>query len=144
MAIAAGQRITAALLRRLRPAVYTAVSSGDLNGAVTTTDVPGCSITLTTETAGATWLVKGIFDAHQQGTNTANMLGYCEIDGVVQNKQAVNSDSVTGNRHTIAQEWDGTFAAAGSHTIKLKGTLAASQSFRVGNTRMTVTIQEAV
>lgn len=144
MAIASGQRVTAALLRRLKPSMYLASATGDLNGAVTQVDIPGATVTLTTETAGATWVCEAWFDADQQGTSTALMLGYCDVDGTIQTIQAVNSDPVATDRHTIAQSWDGTFTTAGTHTIKLRGTLAASQSFRVGNTRLKVTVQEAV
>ncbi len=143
MAIQTGQFITAALLRRIRPAYYLASASADLNGAVTTADVPGCSVTFTTETA-ATWICEAVFDADQQGTGTGLMLGYCDVDGVLQSNQAVNSDPAASDRHTISQTWYGAFLAAGTHTIKLKGTLAASQAYRVGNTGMKITIWEAV
>ncbi|TDB71807.1 hypothetical protein E1211_15205 [Micromonospora sp. 15K316] len=143
MAIASGQRITAALLRRLRTAYYTASSTSELTGAVTQGEVPGASVTFTTETA-ARWFCEAVFDADQQGTNTALMLGYCDVDGTVQAGQAINSDPAASDRHTVSQMWDGTLSAAGTHTIKLLGTLAASQAIRVGNTRLKVTIQEAV
>lgn len=144
MAIQTGQKITPALLRRLRPAIYTVSASGDLNGAATTADIPGCSITFTTETAGASWLAEGYFDADNLGAVTALMLGYCDVDGVIQTGQAPCGDEVATDRHSASQVWSGAFAAAGVHTIKLKGTVAANQSFRTGNTRLTVTIQEVV
>ena len=144
MAIASGQRIGAALLRRLRPSYYVQSSTAELNGAVTQADVPGASVTFTTETAGARWICEAWFDADQGGTNTALMLGYCSVDGVIQEGQAINSDPAASDRHTISQVWDGTLSSPGTHTIKLLGTLAASQQFRVGNTRLKVTVLEAV
>jgi hypothetical protein len=144
MAIASGSRITPALLRRLRPAYYAAEASADLSGAVTQALVPGASVTFTTETA-AEWYVDAVFDADVvTAPSTALALGYCEVDGTVQTGQATCGDEVVTDRHTVTQQWSGVFAAAGSHTIRLRGTLAANQQFRVGNTRLRVTVKEVV
>jgi hypothetical protein len=143
--MASGQRVTPALLRRLRPAYYVAEASADLPGAVTQALIPGASVTFTTETAGAEWYVDAVFDADVvTAPSTALALGYCEVDGVTQTGQATCGDEVVTDRHTVTQQWSGVFAAAGSHTIRLRGTLAANQQFRVGNTRLRVTVKEVV
>ncbi|WP_431876695.1 hypothetical protein [Micromonospora marina] len=143
MAILTGQPITAALLRRLQPARYYASASAALNGAVTLADIPGATVTFTTETA-ASYVVRGYFDADQLGTNTGLMLGYCSVDGWIVGGQAINSDPVASDRHSIAMLWRGSFSSAGSHTVKLVGTLAANQSFRQDNTQLEVVITEIV
>ncbi|MFI1195519.1 hypothetical protein ACH4T9_19990 [Micromonospora sp. NPDC020750] len=143
MAIASGQRITPALLRRLRPAYYTAQATSDLGGVVTTTLVPGATVTFTVETAAA-WYVDAVFDVDTTGASTGLALGYCEVDGTIVSGQATCANEVLTDRHSVAQQWSGVFASAGSHTIRLKVTLPTAVSVRTTNTRFRVTIQEVV
>lgn len=147
MTILAGQKVTAAELNRLRTKKY----HGECTTALTKTDatfadIAGCSITLTTETAGATYSVVGIFDC-AVGTSSAStrMLGRLNVDGAIGTGFGVHEmDNL--DRDTVGMTWQGTLAAAGAHTIKLQGALSAaagSGTFQLF-TRILVFIDEVV
>jgi hypothetical protein len=149
MAILAGEIVSAGRLMRLQTRREFVEASGSLTMTTTTeTDIPGAEITLTTATAGALWEVDAIFDGNVLATSTTIlMLGKLMVDGVLQSGTATKAMDVL-DRVTAAFQWDGTFAAAGSHTLKLRGNLsnvlATGGNWTFQNTRFRVRIYEVV
>lgn len=144
MPILAGEIVTAARLNRMQPVPYEAVASAALNGPVTDTDITGASITLTTTAANAVYVARCFvdFDNDAAGTNFATVK--LVVDSVAQSGQANYQQGVATDRATPGQSWKGTLASAGSHTLKLTGTLPAEVNINSGHTKLTVTIYEVV
>lgn len=142
------QIVTADQLNRLQPITYSEMASSALTVTTTTdTDIPGCSITLTTGANNATYVASAIFDCDATVTNATTLIvGKLFVDGAA----ALGTSTYamdTALRATIAEMWVGTLATAGSHTLKLTGALnvaAGTGVFRATNTKITVTITEVV
>lgn len=141
--ILAGEIVTAARLNRLRPTRETAVCSSDLTGAVTDTDVPGATITLTTATNGAEFEAVAFIDFNP--TSTSIGIGKLVVDSVIQSGEAhLQSPSASSTRGTTGMVWSGSLATAGSHTLKLTATLPASFQIRQTHTKLYVAVYEVV
>lgn len=145
MPILSGQIVTAAQLTRLQPKTYRAVASTALAGPATSADVPGASITLTTETADAIYVAHAVFDYRLTGTPTTLGSGNVAVDGLIGTEYAIFRDGggSSGTSATVAQTYRGTLATAGSHTLKLVGSPVTGQQINVYST-LTVTIYEVV
>lgn len=148
MAILAGEKITAARLNRLQPKSYLAPCTTDLAGSVTNTDIAGCSITLTTETANAIAVVDAVFDFDTTGAGTTTN-GSCQLltDGFTEAGVAVfQVGAATANdRSTVAQQWRVPLGAAGSHTLKLQAaSVPTNMKVNAIHTQLIVTIYEVV
>lgn len=149
MALLAGERLTARRANRLQPKPYIAAATSALSVANSTyTDIPGCSITLTTETDNATYTAYAVFDASVTTTSTTIlMVGRMQIDGVTDSGIAVYGMD-TADRACIKMMWQGTITSAGSHTFKLQGaltnTLASGGTFLQDDTKLQVNIYEVV
>lgn len=147
MSFLAGETITAGRLNRLQPVDYDAAATSALAvGNSTYADIPGCSITLTTGAANATYKAWAVLDCSVTAVSTtALMVGRHVVDGVVDTGIAVYAMD-TLDRATIAMMWRGTLASAGSHTLKLQGaltaTVASGGSFLQSDTKLMVTITE--
>lgn len=117
---ASGETVTAAKLNRVQPTTYDAACSSSLTLSTTETDVTGATITLTTVAANAIYIARGVFDFDVATLSAAN---YCQgrlaVDGVTSTREA-NMDMFTVKRGQGVQQWRGTLAAAGSHTLKLR------------------------
>lgn len=126
MAFLAGERITAERLNRLQPKTYSAPATGSLTRVDSTwADIPGCTVTLTTEAANARYDVIGIFDCSVGATSsTVLMDGRLVVDGVADASVFAIHAMDTLDRDTVAQAFDGTLATPGIHTLKLQGTLS--------------------
>ncbi|WP_031516766.1 hypothetical protein [Streptomyces sp. NRRL F-5123] len=144
MTILAGQTVTAAMLNRLKPAVYSATGTGPLVGAATNADVPGAAVTLTTATAGAAYGVTCVWDVQLTGATTSLLTVRLSVDGTTVAPLGTFSAQASGNRSTIPQQYTGVLASAGSHTFKLVGSPSASQTIQGTNTSLIVTIYEVV
>jgi hypothetical protein len=150
MAFAAGQRVTAGQLNRVQPTPYSAPATGSglaMTGT-TYTDIPGCSVTLTTQAAGATYVAVGVFDASVTTTNASTlMLGHLLVDGSADTGIAIKAMD-TADRDTVTMVWQGTLPSAGSHILKLQGALSAvsagTGSFLQTDTKIQVTITEVI
>ncbi|HET6356101.1 hypothetical protein [Streptomyces sp.] len=144
-----GQKLTAGQLDRLQPVPYEAVANGSLTSTTTTeTDIPGASITFTTKAANATFQATGTFDCEPLAvSSTIMMLGKLNVDGVGQSGVAVHRMNQL-DRDTVSMTWTGVLAAAGSHTLKLRGNLSANLAvggrFQTGDTKLQFTITEVV
>lgn len=147
MPFLAGEIVTAARLNRIQPVPYQAIASSNLTGIQTNADIPGATITLTTLTNSAVYVCHGVFDAGITGANVAILSGGLSVDGAVQTARGLLQQAAGANndRVTAAQEWRGTLATAGSHTLKLVGTCSdADNAFRATHTVIEVTIYEVV
>jgi len=143
----AGALVTADQFNRIQPNTYHASCSSDLVGSVTATAITGASITLTTETDGAVWTAVANFDFDTAGSGTTTAgEGLLFVDGVEAGGKALfQVGAATANdRGTVGQNWMGTLATAGSHTLALRGTLPANMEINAGHTRLTVTVFEVV
>ncbi|GGT43324.1 hypothetical protein [Streptomyces purpureus] len=145
MPLLAGQRLKAGQLDRLRPRRYSAVGTSTVAGPLTNGDIPGCTITLTTETANAEYHIIGVFDIRATLGSAGTATGRAAIDGAMQSPLATFNAPDASGRNTVAQQWTGTIPTAGSHTIKLVATLTNSTQEAVGvNSSVVVIIQEVV
>jgi hypothetical protein len=141
VAILAGETITAARLNRLQPVTYRAVSSGVLNGSVTSADIPGLSLPITTETAGARYTALLVVDVDLTGASTALASARLMVDGTALGEFATFGAEVSTDRGTVAQTYEGSFGSAGAHTVKAIATLAANQSINLYSSLL-VTVYE--
>ncbi|GGZ28064.1 hypothetical protein [Streptomyces nitrosporeus] len=144
MPIYAGQVVTAGQLTRLQPRTYKAVATGTLSGAVTAADVPGCSITLTTQAAGAIITAAAVFDFDPASALSGLSSGRLVIDGAGVGEYAVyQSAGASADRQSTPQSYRETIAAAGTHTIKLQATLVSGMALNLYTTLL-VTVYEVV
>lgn len=149
MPILSGQVVTADDLNHLKPATYHAAATGTLVGVATNTDIPGATITFDTETDNAVYVAHGDFDMNWNGAAAATLIvrGSLSVDGVLQTRQAFGEQAAgaNGDRLPAGYEWRGTLAVAGTHTIKLVGTVPdADQQITHPGTALTLTIYEVV
>lgn len=104
---------------------YAIASSSVAISTATAVDIPGASITFNTAAANARGLVIGTFDANVTATGNS-FLGQVSVDGVDQASPVAIFRLSALPRATISQSWSVTFAAAGAHTVKLRGKLDAA------------------
>jgi hypothetical protein len=148
MAILAGQKLTAGQLARIQPQHYEGAATSALTVSTTTyADIVGATVTFTTTAANARFKAEAIFDASVgtvSGTNL--MVGRLVVDGTPDSGGLAVYAMDVQDRATVAQQWTGTLAAAGSHTLKLQGACTASGSgsgtFLQSDTKLIVTITE--
>lgn len=144
MGFAAGETVTAGKLNRLQPKTYFGVSSSDLAGAVTDTDIPGCTVTFTTVTDNATFDATGFVDFDNTGAITSVATAVLVVDGAAQSGLIVYQQGLSSDQMSPGGMWNGTLAAAGSHTLKLIATLPAGISARNPHSKLRVNITEIV
>lgn len=143
MAFLAGEKVTAARLNRLQPKTYRAAATSTLSGPSTNGDVPGATVTFTTEAADAEYVAHAVFDYRMTGTPTTLGSGNIHVDSVLQAEYATFRDGggSSGTSATVAQVYRGTLSAAGSHTIKLVASPVTGQQVNIYSS-ITVTIHE--
>lgn len=126
MAFLAGEDITAGRLNRLQPKKYIVYQTSTLTGAVTNTLVPGCTISITNETAGATWTCWWALDFDLTSATTSAGTGRARVDGILATTFGVYAAEVTTDRATPGNFATGTLATAAAHTFELVATLPAN------------------
>lgn len=144
--ILAGEIVTGGRLMRLQTRTYNISPSGNLTVTTSVQDIPGCSITLTTETDNAGYAVSAAVDCSVTSTDASSLIeARLEIDGVEQLGRAVHAMD-TATRDTVSQFWDGTLTSAGSHTFKLTAARGSGGAGSIpnSNTKLRVTITEVV
>ncbi|MFE2021292.1 hypothetical protein ACFW9O_24920 [Streptomyces sp. NPDC059499] len=146
MPIPAGGIVTAGQLARMQPVVNEATGSSNLALTTTEADVAGATITLTTTTANARYVVTGTFVFDITSATTALAEGILHVDGVQASGNARWSGEVTTDFGTAAQQWSGILASAGSHTLKLRGVMSSGTGIQVlgAFTRIIATVYEVV
>jgi len=146
----AGWKLTAARLNawtdRVVPSISTAALGSNQSVTGSEADVSGCTVTVTTTTAGARWRVMGMIQAEITGSSIYNpyVQIVCHADGAAAGGAAVVTVGAS-SRIPCAYEWVGTFATAGTHTLKLRCSLGGSGSAILlsGVTNINVEIREA-
>lgn len=131
MPVAAGEKVRASVLNRLQPKPYYAVATTTLPASSSSVLVPGLSITLTTETAGAAFKAWIVLDADPAGAATTLISGRLLVDAVGQPVFATYAGEVSTDRSTVPQNYKGTLASAGSHTFTVVATTNANQQINV-------------
>jgi hypothetical protein len=127
MTFLAGDILTAQRINRLAPKPYYKQSTGNLAAGSTGVDVPGASITFTTETDGATVQCVWVVDYDLTGATTAVASARLLLDGVTSaDAFAIFEAEVATDRGSVAQTHQYTVPVAGSHTIKMVGTVPAN------------------
>jgi len=142
MAFLAGERITAARLNRLQSTTYSATGTGTLTGPVSNADVTDATITLTTETDGATFAAWCVWDVDLSSATTGLGFARLNVDGSLLNPLSTYALDAATDRLTVPQNYEGTLATAGTHTLKLVATLVAGQQILGVNTSILVKITE--
>ncbi|MEU5980140.1 hypothetical protein [Streptomyces sp. NPDC047315] len=144
MPILAGQIVTAGQLDRMQPTPYSAECTAALTGTTTYQPIPGLTITLATETAGARFTAAGVFDCSVTTVHATNlMVGKLQINSVDQSGLAIHAMD-TLDRDTVAMSWSGTLGSAGTQTFTLLGVVNAAGGgglFHI-NSRLEVVIYE--
>ena len=144
MPILAGQIVTAGQLGRMQPRPYKAVQTTALAGPVSTADVPGCSITLTTQAPNAIIVAEAVFDFDPSSTMSGLSNGRLVIDGTGVGEYAVyQAAGASTDRQSTPQNYRETLATAGTHTLKLVTTLSTGLTLNVYTTLL-VTVYEVV
>ncbi|MGW2044631.1 hypothetical protein ACWCPF_05540 [Streptomyces sp. NPDC001858] len=145
MAFLAGDTLKAQRINRLQPKSYRAGQTSPLAGPAAMADVPGCSITLTTETAGAVFVAECEYDFEVTTSNGGLSSGNLNVDGATQTEFAVfrwnNTSTNVNNRATTPATYRGTLSAAGSHTLKLVASPSTGHRL-FAYSALTVTIYE--
>lgn len=149
MPILSGQVVTVNDLNHLKPATYYAASNANLPGIVVNTDVPGATVTFTTETDNAVYVVNAFFDMDWQGAAAVGNLitGMLYVDGahVSGDTNGEQAAGANGDRLPGSHVWQGTLALAGSHTAKLVASIpVATQRIANPHTAIQVTVYEVV
>lgn len=124
------------------PAVFASACSTLVDLTTTEVDITGATVTFSTTKANAQFLCIGSFYFSMVAANNGVALGKLNVDGT-NASGFVNFTGLfsTPERHNLAQSWTGTLAAAGSHTLKLRGVgSAAVAAQRVNATHTTITV----
>ncbi|MCM2390204.1 hypothetical protein [Streptomyces albipurpureus] len=143
MALLAGQILTAEQVNRIQPRPHNAVGTGTISGALSNQTVANTTITLDTETDGATYHAVCVWDL-DTNTGATTGTGRLNVDGANQSPLAAFSDATGTDRGTFSQVYQGTLAAAGSHTFKMIASPGAGQIIQGVNCAYNLTIFEVV
>lgn len=145
MPLLAGQIMTAGQAGRLQPRTYEAVGTSNLALTTTEADVPGASITLDAETAGAVYVAHAVFSFDATGTTTAFAAGALDLDGAGVTGNARWTGDLASDFGSPAMLWRGTLTA-GTHTFKLRGSISSGTGIQVlgAFTKLIVTVHEVV
>lgn len=127
-----------------------AQASSNLVCTTTITDVPGATVTITTQVANTVVMVQGVFDFSAINMTAAHVgQGSLAVDGsTVANPKALYTGYTPGVansnfRSTITQVWLVTLASAGSHTLKLQGSRnldTGGTTYQIGQNHTTITV----
>lgn len=133
----------------LTPITYESDVTSTLTLSTTEADfAAGGTITFTTGIAGALYVAHATFDCYVAAVSGAKVhQGRLSVDGVVPVKEAVFSGDWTGARGSVAQQWRGSLANSGSHTIKLRArqdSAGGTYQMIANNTSLQVTVYEVV
>lgn len=104
------------------PTIVTAQASADTTlGAEA--DLTGVTVTFTTANANVKVMVKAQVDVDFSGASaTTGTTCYLNVDGTNTTGQVVYVGTTTAQRASVHQCWVVNLAAAGSHTLKIRGT----------------------
>lgn len=145
MPLLAGQILKASQAQRLQTKKYSAVGTGGpLVGPQSNADVTGCTITLTTETDGATYQAWIVIDHDKTTANSSVNFGRLNVDGVNASTTTGSAQDAVTDRTVAGQNYHGTLATAGSHTLKVVASPPTGNQILNTNTTLIVEITEVV
>lgn len=141
-----GEMLVAQRLNRLQPRPSNVIGTSNLALSTTEADITGASITVTTETAAAYYVVQATFAFDISSATTAFATGVCQLDGVSLAGAARWSGEVGTDFGEASFQWRGPVGAAGSHTFKLRGSMSSGTGITIlaALTTLLVTIYEDV
>ncbi|MGW0163667.1 hypothetical protein ACWDWT_00530 [Streptomyces sp. NPDC003343] len=114
----AGETITAGRLNRLQPRQYFAQASGTLPASQTSADIPGVTVTFTTEQPNAIYTAHLAVDFDWNANTNSLSSSRIKVDGTFPiNLFSVAQMQTTTDRATNGQNYRGVLGSAGSHTI---------------------------
>jgi hypothetical protein len=143
MSFSPGQFITAQRINRLQPKSYWAAASGTVPVSSTNADVPGCTMSITVETAGATASFAWSTAFYNTGAATTLSSSRVLWDVNASPVLALNEDSATTDRGQGAMVWQTLIGTAGTYTFKMQVSTAALTLVQVYSA-MTVVIYDIV
>jgi hypothetical protein len=123
MSFLAGERITAARLNRLQPTEYFIQQTAVLAGATTNVLVPGMTIPFTTLAPNATYTATWFLDFDITTAHTGTSLGRARLDASIVATYADFAGEVVTDRMSPGNQFSGTIALAGAHTLDVVATL---------------------
>ena len=132
MGFLAGDLITAQRLNRLKPTPYWKASTGILAASQTNADIPGASITFSTETNLAE--VQCWWNVDADLTGAVVLLGSSRLllDNITPSDVFTTYVAeVATDRATVGQSFKFTIPASGPHTIKIQGTTPATYTYNL-------------
>lgn len=138
---------TSARLNALVVQIQEAASSGNLTLSTSLQDVPSATITVTTALANAKYEVIAFIDMECTAFTAADIaIALLNVDSSdVTSPTAHFKMQAANDRATVGQVWTGTFTAAGSHTVKLRGkrnSTGGTMRINATNTKLTIKIFE--
>lgn len=138
---AAGDVITAQKLNWLAPKWYSAQAT-NTTGPSATTDIPGLTQTISTETAGAIATLWWFVSFYASSTApTTNGTAQAFLDGVGVGNFIIADHRVGSAKWTPGQSIQMTVASAGSHTFKVQAITPANMTTAI-YCSLTIAIQE--
>lgn len=144
MAFLAGDLLTAQRANRLQPKKYYRAATGTVAASQTNADVPGLSVTFTTETNGAQVDCAWVVDFDLSGSITTVAASRLLLDGgTASDNSAIFGGEISTDRGTCAQQQQYTIPTAGSHTIKVQATTPANFTINTHST-LVVEVREVV
>lgn len=139
MGFLAGEDITAARLNRLQPKQYFAQASGTIPASQTSVDIPGVTVTFTTEMPNAIYTAHLVTDFDWDVATSALSSSRIKVDGAFPiNLFAVAQMPSNVERATNGQNYRGVLGAAGSHTITSVATTSANNTINVYSSLLVV------
>lgn len=145
MPLLAGQIFTADTATNLKTKKYNAVGTGGpLVGPQSNADVTGCTITLTTLTDGASYTAWIVIDHDKTTANSSVNFGRLNVDGVNATPTTGSAQDAVTDRTVAGQNYQGTLATAGSHTLKVVASPPTGNQVLNTNTTLIVHIDEVV
>lgn len=145
---AAGDPIYASDVTRARTKWYWDSQTTALPASSSAVDVPGISISFTTEVAGADCVIWWTMDADPQSAGATSLISSrpritdptaATTDGAV--FAVYGGGAATTDRGSPGNAWKTTLGAAGTYTVTLKATTGANQQIFAYST-LTVAVQE--
>lgn len=141
MTFAPGQFLTAQRLNRLQSTTYWVAASSGLGASASTVDVPGATMSITTQTNGATAAMFWSCDFRTTAVTTvASCRPLWDVNGSPV-FAVFKSGSATAEGSTAFQTWTTTIPTAGTYTFKLQATTQVGGSMNI-YTALTVIITE--
>lgn len=121
MAFAPGQFITAQRLNRLQPKTYWASASGTFPISQSLVDIPGTSMSIVVETAGATVAIDWSVSVYASGSMASSASARAWFGTDSSPVYSLFQSTAANEKASVANTWMTTVPTAGTYTAKLVG-----------------------